>query len=117
MNNQPAKQKNSYEIELTPIDRMLMLSAIILQTLLFVVFNLKMVHYLLQPIPALFSSPSLLASFYFTQNYAYNGLLYSLFFVQHVVMAMISFKSAVTNYYSKFPLYQRYVYNVFSCWV
>ena len=102
--------------KLETMDRMLMLSAIVLQHLLFLIFFLKLIHFAFYPLPRIFSSPSLLLSYNFVPHYLLNAFLYSLFFYQHIVMALISFKQTLKSFYHKSPIYQRYLYNIASCW-
>ena len=102
---------------MTAFVRLFMLTALTLQFLLFFIFNLKVIHYVAYPMPKIFSSPSLLFSLNFVPHYLLNAILYSMFFVQHIVMALIGFKTLITRFYSRFPLYQRYIYNIFSCWI
>lgn len=84
---------------------------------LFILFLFKMIHYSFYPLRSLFpTSPSLLFSFEREPHYLYNGILYSLFFVQHVVMASSSLKKTVISFIHNYYLYERYVYNIMSSW-
>lgn len=65
------------------------------------VFN----HYVFMPVPNLISAPSLVASPYTKPAYLYNAAIYALFFVQHIVMALLIFKIKVSKIWAKFPLY------------
>lgn len=84
------------------------------QIILFVYFNLLMVHYVIFPMPSIFSADSLVSSSNKVTHYLYNGILYSLFFVQHVGMALIAFKLKLKQTWAKYPLYERYFYNIAS---
>ena len=93
-----------------------MLILYVLQYVTFTFFNILVAHYTILPLPFLFSAPSLSlsASPYTKPSYLYNTSLYSLFFVQHVGMAMIKFKLVSKNMYNKYPLFERYIYNITS---
>lgn len=101
-------------IKLTPLDRILMVSCFVVQILLFGYFNLMITHYTFMPMPGLFSTPSLLASPYHHPSYLFNALLYASFFVQHVCMALIVFKMGLQGLWVRYPLYERYIYNITS---
>lgn len=102
------------KIGLTIADRIFMTLFFFIQFLLFILFMLMMLHYSLYPLPTIFSTPSLLLSPYIKTSYLYNTLLYSSFFVQHIVMALIIFKVSLKNIWRKYPLYERYFYNIVS---
>ena len=82
-----------------------MLSYIVIQLILFLYFNILIIHYTCFPIPVLFNSLSLLSSNETNQHYLYNSFLYSLFFIQHIGMALLSFKIKLLNIWNKYPLY------------
>lgn len=75
-----------------------------------------MIHYTVYPIPSIFSSPSLVFTFNTEPNYLWNASIYCIFFLQHVIMASSSLKKAVVNFYPRYYLYERYIYNIFSSW-
>lgn len=102
------------KIRLTLPHRFFMTFFYISQHISYLYFSLLMFHYLFMPIPLLFSSPSLLASQHHETSYIFNAFMYSLFFVQHVGMALIIFKTSLETAWSKYPLYERYLYNISS---
>lgn len=108
------KTETKTRINITTIDRIFMASFFFIQLFLFILFLIMMLHYTLYPLPKLFSTPSLLLSPYMKTSYIYNAFLYSLFFVQHVVMALIMFKVFLKEIWIKYPLYERYIYNLLS---
>ena len=75
---------------------------------------MKLIHYVVYPIPWLFGSESMVNSANLQPHYLQNGVLYSLFFIHHIITALIIFKSAVFKIYPKYPLYQRLVFNCSS---
>jgi hypothetical protein len=76
-------------------------------------FQLIMFHYIYMPLPFLFSAPSLGSEEHtedskigtYQKHYLWNGMLYSLFFVQHVVMSLIIFKLSLKSLWNKYPLF------------
>ena len=98
------------------LDRMIMLSGTITSIITFIMFLLKMIHYTTIPLTNMFISPSLLSSFNYQPAYLYNFILYLSFFAQHVIMAMILFKTSIWKFIPKYPLYERYIYNISSSW-
>lgn len=86
----------------------------VFQIMLFLYFNVMIVHYTFMPMPAIFAGPSLLSSPYKDPSYLFNAALYASFFVQHVVMAMIIFKVKLERLYPRYPLYERFIYNMAS---
>ena len=103
-------------LRLNILDRILMVACMIAENLLFVGFLLKLTHYIAIPMPGLFSSPSLVSSPHTQPTYLLNFGLYFSFFASHVVMSLLVFKSGMRNLISKYPLYERYIYNIFSSW-
>lgn len=101
-------------VDLASTDRIIMPIWCIFSFVLYVYFELFMAHFTFKPIPSLFQSPSLLQSPYTTPAYLYNACLYLLFFVQHVIMALLIFKIRLSQIWAKFPLYERYIYNTVS---
>lgn len=101
---------------LTLLDRMIMLSGTITSIVTFVMFLLKIIHYTTIPLTNMFISSSLMSSFNFQPAYLYNFTLYLSFFVQHIVMAMILFKTSIWKFIPKYPLYERYIFNISSSW-
>lgn len=73
-----------------------------------------MSHYNSMALPSVYKTPTLYESPYKEQNYLYNGLLYSSFYVQHIVLALVSVKIKLWGIFKKYPLYERYIYNISS---
>lgn len=101
----------------TPLEKIIMLLLLFIGAILFLFFMLKIVHYTFIPLHQLFSSPTLDQSLETQPHYLYNAFLYSLFFIQHVVMALTIFKKAIISFVPRYFLYERYIYNIFSSWI
>lgn len=116
MDEQHNHKQKITKFKLSMLERMIMIPMSILSILLFVIFMLKMIHFMLIPIPALFSSPTLTHTPYTTPSYLFNFSIYLSFFVQHIVMALIIFKTSIVKFIPTYPLYERYIYNICSSW-
>jgi hypothetical protein len=92
-------------IAFSMLDRYCLTACIVAQYLLYIYFVALFIHYVAYPMPNLFNSPSLLLSKSKQSHYMYNALLYSLFYVQHIGMALIGFKTKCRKMWNRFPLY------------
>lgn len=109
------KDKGSLPIELTGRDRVVILILFPIQVFLFLFsFAFLFNYFSYIPLPHLISGPTLLVSPFTKPSYLYNGLMYTLFFVQHILMALVIFKIKGQMIWKKFPLYERYIYNIVS---
>lgn len=92
--------------------------------LLFPVWFFKLAHYFQMPLPSLFSSPSAIphegqsSQDSWSQvnwiNSVWNILLFSIFFVQHIIMSGFKWKLRTSNLWSMYPTYERLFYNIIS---
>ncbi len=65
------------------------------------------------PLP-FFSSPTLSSSPFTEPSYLWNFWVYFSFFIQHGVMITIIFKTSIPKIITKYPLYERYIFNFAS---
>ena len=84
---------------------------IIAQYVLFAWVHVLLINYHAFPIPFI-NYPSLLNEGISETHYAKNILLYILFWIQHIIMATITFKITWFIRYKYFALYDRYIYNI-----
>lgn len=92
-----------------------MLGLIAVQAVLFVYSNLLLSHFAFLPLPFLFNSPSLVDPIKTEETYyIQNGCIYTIFWLQHILMATLRYKLAWTKTIRWFPLYDRYFYNIAS---
>ena len=109
------QDKGPSPIELTGRDRVVILILFPLQVFLFLFsFAFLFNYFAYIPLPHFISGPTLLVSPFTKPSYLYNGLMYTLFFVQHILMALVIFKIKGQRIWNKFPLYERYIYNIVS---
>lgn len=92
-----------------------MVTFMILEIVLFVLFNYSLSYYLGLPIPAILPIASLRDSTYTEPAYLYNASLFGLFFLQHICMALLKFKVGMKKLWPKYALYERFIYNTVSC--
>ena len=103
------------------------LRIIVLQLLIILlgpIWFLKLAHYFQMPLPSLFNSPSAIPhegqpsqdswSQVNWMNSVWNVLLFSIFFVQHILMSGFKWKLRTSNLWSMYPTYERLFYNIIS---
>lgn len=98
-------------LELTPFHRVAAVIMIIVQYVLFAWAQILLVNYHSFRIP-LINYPSLLNDKISETHYAKNILLYIVFWIQHIIMATITYKITWFRRYKYFALYDRYIYNI-----
>jgi uncharacterized membrane protein len=103
--NDKEKSHESVRKALTFTHRTMMVILFFLQIVLFFIFLVMIIHYTTIPFPKLFSIPSLIDSPYIETSYIFNMVLYSAFFIQHILMALIAFKVKLQLLWSYYPLY------------
>ena len=109
--NKSAEKQTTYKLNI--IDRVLMFSLTIFTLLIYPLFVLKFMHYTFMPLP-IFSTPTLSNTPYTEPAYLWNFLVYISFFIQHIVMITIFFKTSIPKIIPKYPLYERYIFNFVS---
>lgn len=103
------------------------LRLILLQMLVLVLaplWILKLTHYFTFPLPQLFSSPTLIPQPPYQTLTSlseidlmitiWNLSLFGLFFLQHILMARLAFKTLLSSIWYMFPTYERHIYNLTS---
>ena len=92
-------------IKITPFKRVMLVTLGTLEHLLYFVFAAQVVHCFAYPLPSLFSAPTLLTKETENPSYIWNAVLFSLFFVQHMIMATIGFKKFMAKLSPEYPFY------------
>lgn len=90
--------------------RLISLALLATTLILFPWFALEYIHFINHPI---FDHASLAGPpTNKTPNYFKNILLISLFFLQHYIMADLTFKKTMSKIFALFPVFERYVFNI-----
>lgn len=92
-----------YKVQMTPRLRVISLVLLIVSNLLFQWFGIEFVHFVAYPFlsyPSLADPPTGTPS-----NHLHNALLLSLFFLQHYLMADLTYKKKMCQLFPLFPAF------------
>jgi hypothetical protein len=97
-------------VNMTPFLRVLSFLSLGLSILCFMLFGPELISYILVPIynaPSLAGHPTAK-----TSNHIWNISLYSVFFIQHYIMASFWFKKLMMKVFPLYTVFERYVFNI-----
>jgi hypothetical protein len=99
-----------FTVKMNPRLRVLSLALLVGSCIMFHWFSMEFLHFVIYPFleyPSLAGPPTGHSS-----NYAWNAALLSVFFLQHYIMADLTFKKRMSEAFALFPAFERYIFNI-----